>query len=148
MNVLNFTGRIAKAPTQTGNDERAVTKFVLIRNDYAGKDKESGEIREKVVSVPFTAFRGQAEAIAKHCHKGDQLIVSARLENNKWTDKEGTEHYDYSFIVQDFDFGAPGEEKRALLEKRRTADTAEPASAPAESAAPARRGKKKDGEPF
>lgn len=118
MNILHFTGRIAKAPVLTGNGDRAVCKFTLIRNDYAGRDEDTGEKREKVVSVPFTAFRAKADAIAKHCHKGDQLIVTARVENNHWTDKENVEHYDYNFLVEDFEFGAPGEEKRQLLNAR------------------------------
>lgn len=124
MSLLHFTGRLAKAPVQTGSGERAYCKFTLIRNDYAGKD-DAGEKLEKTISIQFTAFRAKAEAITKHCHKGDQLIVTARIENNNWTDAEGEEHYGYSFIVDDFDFGAPGEEKRALLARRRAESAAE-----------------------
>ncbi len=116
--IHNFPGRIAKAPVLThGADNVAVCKFTLMRNDYAGKD-DAGKAKEKVLSIQCTAFRSQAEAIAKHCHKGDQLIVDLRIENNNWKDKEGVDHYDYNFIVDDFEFGAPGEEKRALLAKR------------------------------
>lgn len=115
MNTLHFTGRLAKAPALTGNGERAVCKFTLIRNDYAGKDQATGEKKEKVVSIQFTAFRAKAEAIARHAMKGDQLIVSARLENNTWTDGEGQERYGYNFVLEDFEFGAPGEEKRQHL---------------------------------
>ncbi len=70
-----------------------------------------------------SAFRGLAESIVKHAHKGDQLIVTASVENNNWTDKEDVEHYGFSFIVNDFDFGAPGAEKRALLDQRRNEAT-------------------------
>ena len=110
-----FVGNLAKAVVVSGNGDRAVARFTLISNEYAGKDKETGEARERSVSIQFTAFRAKAEAIARHAMKGDQLIVSARLENNTWTDGEGQERYGYNFVLEDFEFGAPGEEKRQHL---------------------------------
>lgn len=118
-NAFHFSGRTAKAPVLTGSGDRAVCKFTLIRNEYAGKD-DAGEKKDRTISIQFTAFRGKAEAIAKHVFKGDQLIVAARVDNNNWTDGEDQKHYDYSFIVDDFEFGAPGEEKRAALAERGT----------------------------
>lgn len=115
MNNFNFAGRLGKAPVLTGSGDKAVVKFSLMRNEYAGKDAGTGEKKEKVVSIQFTAFRAKAEAIAKHCLKGDQLIVSARIENNDWKDKDEQDHYGYNFVVEDFEFGAPGKEKREAL---------------------------------
>lgn len=117
MNNLHFTGRLAKGVALTGSGDRAVAKFTLIRNDYAGKD-ESGGAKEKVIALQFTAFRKKAEAIAKNFYKGDQMIVVARVENNNYTDKDGDEQYGFNFIVDDFEFGSPGEEKRSLLDKQ------------------------------
>lgn len=116
MNKIHFTGRLASAPTQTGAGDKAVVKFTLIRNDYAGKD-EGGESKTRTVAIQFTAFRAKGEAIAKNCMKGDQLIVSATISNNNYTDKEGVERYDFNFVVDDFEFGAPAAEKRAALEE-------------------------------
>ena len=123
MNHFHFTGRMAKAVTLSGQGDRAVAKFTLIRNQYAGKD-EGGEALEKPVAVQFTAFRKKGEAIAKNFFKGDQMVVVARVENNNYTDKDGVDQYDFSFVVDDFDFGAPGEEKRAELAARRLGATA------------------------
>ncbi len=108
-----FVGNLAKAPAFTNSNECAICKFTLISNEYAGKDKESGEIRERPVWIPFTAFKQKGEAIAKHALKGDQLIITYRIENNHYTDKTtGEDVYGYSFIVEDFAFGAPGKVKR------------------------------------
>ena len=123
MNHFHFTGRMAKAVTLSGKGDRAVAKFTLIRNQYAGKD-EGGEALEKPVAVQFTAFRKKGEAISKNFFKGDQMVVVARVENNNYTDKDGVDQYDFSFVVDDFDFGAPGEEKRAELAARRQGATA------------------------
>ncbi len=110
MQQLTFVGNLAKAATLTGSGDRAVAKFTLIANEYAGKDA-SGEARERSVAIQFTAFRGKAEAIAKNALKGDQLIVSFRIENNNYQ-KNGEDVYDFNFLVEDFRFGAPGKEKR------------------------------------
>jgi single-strand DNA-binding protein len=121
MHALHFTGRIAAAPALTGADDRAVCRFTLISNEYAGKDDDSGERKERAVSVQFTAFQAKAEAIAKHCCKGDQLAVIASIQNNNWKDNDGNDHYDFNFIVDKFEFGAPGEIKRARLNKAQNA---------------------------
>lgn len=106
-----FVGNLAKSVVVSGNGDRAVARFTLISNEYAGKDKETGEARERSVSIQFTAFRAKAEAIAKNAMKGDQLIVDYRIENNNFQ-KDGEDVYGFNFVVEDFTFGAPGKEKR------------------------------------
>jgi single-strand DNA-binding protein len=71
-----------------------------------------------VTTLWFVAFNGLGEAIAKNVRKGDQLFVDAQLRSDNWTDKEGEKHYDHSFIVQGFRFGAPGKLKREELARR------------------------------
>ena len=74
-----------------------------------------GERREKQVTIPFTAFGGMAETLAKNVMTGDQLVIEAKISNNNFTDGEGKERYDYNFEVVAFDYGAPGAEKRKKL---------------------------------
>jgi single-strand DNA-binding protein len=126
-NVLHFDGRLAKPVTLTGQGDRQYAKFTLIRNQYAGKDDQTGDTREKTVAVQFTAFRGKAEAIARNCFKGDQLFITAHVENNDYTDVDGVQQYGHEYIVEDFDFGAPGPEKRAALAARQQTGAAAPA---------------------
>jgi single-strand DNA-binding protein len=112
MQSNNFVGNAGKVPSLKGAGVNAVCHFVLISNEYAGKDKNTGEVKERTVSIRFTAFRTKAETIAKNVLKGDQLIVTYRIENNNYQ-KNGEDFYDYNFVVEDFSFGAPGKEKRA-----------------------------------
>lgn len=112
-----FVGNLAKSVVLSGAGDRAVARFTLITNEYAGRDKETGEVRERMVSLQFVAFRAKAEAIAKNALKGDQLIVDYRIENNTYQ-KDGEDVYGYNFIVEDFKFGAPGKEKREQLMSR------------------------------
>jgi single-strand DNA-binding protein len=108
-----FVGNVAKAPVLTVSDGVAVCRFGLIANEYAGKDKVSGEAKEKTVVLWVTAFGLTGEAIAKHVLTGDQLIVNFTIENNRYM-KDGEEVHGYNFIVQNFTFGAAGKEKREL----------------------------------
>jgi single-strand DNA-binding protein len=108
MNSGFFTGRMAKAPVLKG-DKTKVCYFTLIRNEYAGADKP-----ERKVAIPFTAFSGKAEALAKHAMVGDQIQVQYRLQNND-RETDGGIEYGFSFIVDEFEFGAPSEAKREKL---------------------------------
>lgn len=120
MNSFTVTavGNLAKDPESAVKGDTTYTRLCLVGNDYAGKD-EHGNPREAVSSVWFTAFESLGEAIANNARKGDQLIIQAQMRSNNWTDKDGEKRYDYSFIVQNFRFGAPGKVKREELAARR-----------------------------
>jgi len=123
MNSFNLTavGNLAKNPELAVKADTTYTRFCLVGNDYAGKD-EHGNAREVTTSVWFVAFESLGEAIAKNARKGDQLIVQAQIRSNNWTDKDGEKQYDYSFVVQNFRFGAPGRAKREELARREEHD--------------------------
>jgi single-strand DNA-binding protein len=121
MSMNSFTvtavGNLAKNPELTVKGDTTYTRFCLVGNDYGGKD-EQGNVREVVTSLWFVAFESMGEAIAKNARKGDQIILQAQIRSNNWTDKEGEKQYDYSFVVQNFRFGAPGKAKREELARR------------------------------
>ena len=116
--TLIAVGNLAKDPDYAVKGDTSYARFCLVGNAYAGKD-ESGNAREAVTSVYFTAFENLGEAIAKNARKGDQLVVQAQVRANNWTDREGEKQYDHSFVVQSFRFGAPGRAKREELAARR-----------------------------
>jgi single-strand DNA-binding protein len=116
--TLTAVGNLAKEPEIASKDDTTFTKLVLVGNDYAGKD-ERGHPREVATTVYFVAFDALGEAIAKHCRKGDQLVLEAQVRANNWVDKAGEKHYDYSHVIQGFRFGAPGKAKREEFESRR-----------------------------
>jgi single-strand DNA-binding protein len=116
--TLTAVGNLAKEPEIASKDDTTFTKLVLVGNDYAGKD-ERGHPREVATTMYFVAFDALGEAIAKHCRKGDQLVLEAQVRANNWVDKAGEKHYDYSYVIQGFRFGAPGKAKREEFESRR-----------------------------
>jgi single-strand DNA-binding protein len=102
--TLFAVGNLTRSPELVSKGETAYARFCLVGNDYVGK--------EVVTTVWFTAFGATAETIAANARKGDQLIVEARMQNNTWKDKNDATHYDHSFVVEGFRFGAPGKIKR------------------------------------
>lgn len=121
-NLLHFTGRLTKAPTlQTkagrggGNDVKYVN-FSLIRNEFTGIDPNTQQPRpQRVVAPYFTMFGARAEAFCKHAMEGDQIILQARVTTDEYTDNQGNTSYSTAFIVENYDFGAPGKAKREYL---------------------------------
>ena len=120
MNSFTVTaiGNLAKNPELTVKGDTTYTRICLVGNDYAGKDAD-GNTKEVATSLWFVAFEGLGEVIAKNARKGDQLIVTAQIRANNWTDRDGEKQYDHSFIVQSFRFGAPGKAKRGEMAARR-----------------------------
>ncbi len=111
-----FTGRVAKAPTFRDGGKTPVCYVTLLRDEYAGKDDDTGDTKERKVAIDFTVFGVRAKAVADHAFVGDQLHVEYRLANNNQPDKDtGEIKYSISFIIEDFEFGAPGELKREKL---------------------------------
>lgn len=107
-------GNLARNPELIAASGSLRTRLCLVGNDYVGRDEE-GEAREVITSLWFTAFGTLGEALAKNCLKGDQVILEARIQANTWADKEGKTHYDHSFVVTGFRFGAPGRATREVL---------------------------------
>jgi single-strand DNA-binding protein len=118
--TLTAVGNLARNPEAIAKGDVTYTRFMLVGNDYAGKD-EKGSSRELVTSLWFVAFGPLGEALVRKARKGDQLIIEAQVRANNWTDKQGEKQYDHDFIVQGFRFGAPGKAKRDELSSNRDA---------------------------
>jgi len=104
MNKGMFVGRLAKEAKFNETEKSAVCRFTLIANEYAGKDNK-GDAVERKVAIPFTAFGRIATVVNEHVKVGDQLIVSYHVQNNDY-EKDGVMTYGFSFVVDEFDFGA------------------------------------------
>lgn len=109
--TLNAIGNVATDLKLEGSGDRQYVRVPLIGNDYVGKDAK-GEPQYEATTVYFVAFGKTAAAIA-NARKGDQLVINAKVTANNWTDAKNEKHYDHSFIVEGFTFGAPGKLTRA-----------------------------------
>jgi single-strand DNA-binding protein len=120
--ALTAVGNLAGDPGLASSNGISYARICPVGNDYAGQDEEGG-VREFTTSAWFTAFGALGEALAGHARKGDQLVLAAPVRTQHRAE-EGQNHYEHSFIVDDFRFGAPGKARRAEFAAHRSARAA------------------------
>ena len=52
-----------------------------------------------------TSFGKQAEFVERYLKKGTKVVVSGRLQNNNYTNKDGQKVYSWNLKVDEIDFG-------------------------------------------
>lgn len=92
--------KISYTPSQT-----AVADF-SIANNRKYKDGQ-GNQKEDVCFTEVRVFGKQAETIAKYLGKGDPIIVSGRLDQDRWTTNDGQKRSKHRIIANDFQFLGP-----------------------------------------
>ena len=102
LNRIIIMGRLVRDPelrrTQSGN---AVTSFTLaVDRDF----KADGGERETDF-INCVAWRNTAEFVDKYFTKGRMAVVSGRLQNRSWTDKEGNKRKATEIVAESVYFG-------------------------------------------
>lgn len=65
------------------------------------KYQVNGQWEEKTSYFNFSAWRELAENIAASCTKGMRVVITGRIEQKSWTDKEGNERKTHELAVDD-----------------------------------------------
>ena len=96
LNHVAMQGRLTKDPElRFTQSERAVcTIRIACDRDFANKD--GGRDADFMDCV---AWNSTAEFLSSHFAKGDQIIVTGRLQNRSWDDREGNKHQATEIIV-------------------------------------------------
>ena len=96
LNKIIVMGRLVKDPElrQTTNGT-PVAGFSLAVDRNISKDKE------KVTDFfDVVAWQNRAEFVSKYFTKGQLVCVEGRLQQRKWTDKEGNNRYAFEIIAE------------------------------------------------
>ena len=104
LNHIVIHGRLTKDPelrrTQAGI---AVTSFtVACDREYS---KEDGKRETDFIDV--SAWRQTAEFISSYFRKGQEILVSGRLQSRKWDDQQGNKRTAWEILVERVDFCGP-----------------------------------------
>lgn len=111
MNKIILLGRLTKAPEiMTTSNEKLVGKFTLAVPRKYVKDGDE----RKTDFINIVAFGKTAEFIGKFFQKGQQVLVTGRLEINPYEDENGEKRYNAQVIGEEFDFA---DTKKENLEK-------------------------------
>ena len=77
----------------TNNNTPVAKANIAVQN---GKDDTS--------FIETTIFGKMAETTHTYCKKGDLIGVSGIIKNHNWEDKNGSKHYDYTFLANKVTF--------------------------------------------
>ena len=98
-NMITLCGNITRDPelrfTPGGN---AVTSFSIAVNRSV-RDKKTSEWVDEVDFFNVVAWFRLAENCAESLSKGDRVLVSGRLSQRSWEDKEGNKRYAVEVIA-------------------------------------------------
>lgn len=102
MNKIILLGRLTKAPevryTQ-GQNAMAIGKFSLAVNRKYKRENEP-----EADFFNCTSFGKQAEFVEKYLKKGSKVLISGRVQNDNYTNKEGQKVYSIQILVEEIEF--------------------------------------------
>lgn len=112
-NKVILMGNLTRDPeTRTTPSGQTVTSFSLaVNRTWKGAD---GQQQEAVSYINCVAWGKPGEIIAQYLSKGRALLVSGRLEQRSWDDKEsGQKRSAVEVVVEDFNFVDSGSGDRS-----------------------------------
>lgn len=100
LNRFEVIGNLGKDPemryTPSGH---AVTQFNVAASD--SYTNAAGEKVEKTEWFTIVAWRKLAEICNQYLNKGQKVYISGKIQNEKYTDKDGVERYTYKVVADD-----------------------------------------------
>lgn len=97
LNHIDIQGRLCKDPElRRTNSGKAVTSFTIaVDRNFAKGEADFFDC---------VSWDKQAEFVAKNFNKGKSIIVSGRLHNRKWEDKDGNKRVTAEITTEDVYF--------------------------------------------
>ncbi len=108
-NKVILMGNLTRDPeTRTTSSGQSVTRLSLaVNRTWRSAD---GQQQEAVSFIDCVAWGKPGEIIAQYVQKGRALLVSGRLEQSSWDDKEsGQKRSKIEVVVEDFNFVDSGQ---------------------------------------
>ncbi len=102
MNKVFLMGRLTRDPEvrySQGANQTAVARFSLAVDR---RWKREGEADADFFNC--TVFGKQADFVEKYLRQGIKIVVSGRIQNNNYTNKDGVKVYSVQILVDEIDF--------------------------------------------
>lgn len=102
MNKIIISGRLTRDPeikfTQT-NNKKVASISVAVRRSYKN---QQGEYESDFFNC--SAFGAQAEFLEKYFKKGQEILLSGRLQNRSWETESGEKRYATDIVIEEVNF--------------------------------------------
>ncbi|MBQ8043032.1 MAG: single-stranded DNA-binding protein [Clostridia bacterium] len=102
MNKIILMGRLTRDPEvrySQGESSLAIARFSLAVDR---RFKRQGEAEADFFNC--TAFGKQAEFVEKYLKQGTKILLSGRVQNDNYTNKEGQKVYSVQIIAEEIEF--------------------------------------------
>ena len=99
MNKTILMGRLTRDPEVRPSEKTTIARFSLAVDR---RFKREGEADADFFDC--TAFGRQAEFVEKYLHQGTKVLVTGRLQNNNYTNKDGQKVYGVQIITEEIEF--------------------------------------------
>lgn len=103
-NKVILMGNLTRDPeTRTTPSGQSVTNFsIAVNRNWTDKD---GQKQEETSFIECDAWAARGETIAKYFSRGRQILVSGRLRQDSWEDKDtGKKRSTLRVVVEEFSF--------------------------------------------
>jgi len=103
LNKVILIGHLGADPEvkSLGNDAR-VANFTIATSE-SWTDKSSGDKKERTQWHKIVCFNnGLVSVIERFCKKGSKIYIEGQIENRKWTDKDGKDHYITEVVLRPY----------------------------------------------
>ena len=103
LNHIVLMGRLTRDPElrRTGSGLAVASFSLAVDRDFG--NRETGERETDFIDI--VAWRNTAEFVSKYFTKGRMAVVSGRLQNRNWTDKEGNKRRSAEVVADNVYFG-------------------------------------------
>lgn len=98
-----IVGNITRDPELRSTPSGAQVCGFSVAVNRTYKDS-SGANQESVSFIDCSAWGRAGEIIAQYAKKGSSILISGRLEQRSWEDKEGQKRSRVEIVVEDFNF--------------------------------------------
>lgn len=100
MNKVILMGRLTREPEVSSSTSG--TTFARFSIAVDRKFKKEGEPDADFFNC--TSFGKQSEFVERYLKKGTKVVVTGRLQNNNYTNKDGQKVYDIRVMVEEIEF--------------------------------------------
>ena len=104
LNVVNATGRLTDEPElrYTPNGKAVADVRMAINNSY--KPKGSDEWEDDPCFITVTFWGQTAETISEHFNKGEPIVITGNLKQDRWSDDDGNKRTKIKIKGRNFNF--------------------------------------------
>jgi single-strand DNA-binding protein len=109
LNQIILETRLVKSePLKYSTKGTPYLKLVFV---FSTPEKQGNEWQDKDNFIAGTIWGKRAEKLNGKLKPGSPLIIRAKLEQNRWEDKEGQKHSSYALVVEDLHFARTPRQK-------------------------------------